>query len=160
MTSPGNTNGTTNPGIRAELNTALQWIAECQAELHRELARLNRVQSALLMVLRSRTEEPETASGGNGDAASSAGESAGPVPTEDPYYFDFSGVDLSGCRTNRARILRLAEASGGTIRLLDAVKAVYAAGRWRGKSQHLRTNLGRLLTEMGERIDRGVYRVL
>ena len=147
-----------NPGIQAELNAALQWVAGRQAELHRELAGLNRVQSVLLTALRSRTEEAGRVPA-SGDVSLTPGESTAPVPAADPYDFDFSGVDLSGCRTNRARIRRLAAASGGTIRLLDAVKAVYAAGGWGGKPEHLRTNLGRLLAQMGERIDRGVYRV-
>ena len=163
MRSPRTMTGLTNPNTQAELNVALQWVAERQGELHRELAGLTRVQSALRMALMSRREEPRpgSVSEESGDDALAAAESASPAPpASDPYYFDFSEVDLTGCRNNRDRIRRLAGASGGTIRLRDAVDAVHNGGGWSGKRENLRTNVGKLLREMGERIERGVYRVI
>ena len=133
------------PGTQDELHAALRWVADRQAELHRELDGLFRVHSALHMALSSRTEEPRPRTLSEGSS--------------DPYSFDFSAVDLTGCRSNRDRVRRLAEASDGIIRLRDAVDAVYNAGAWAGKPENLRTNLAKLLTEMGERIDRGVYRL-
>ena len=135
------------PGTQDDLYAALRWVAERQAELHRELDGLVRVHSALHMALSSRTEEPRPRTLSEGSANS------------DPYFFDFSAVDLTGCRSNRDRVRRLAEASDGIIRLRDAVDAVYDAGAWAGRRENLRTNLAKLLTEMGERIDRGVYRL-
>ena len=160
MRSSRELTASTSPGTQADLNAALQWVSERQAELHRELAGLTRVQSALLAALRGGTEEHGTVLARR-EGTLSPVEPTSPVPpAPDPHFFDFSGVDLTGCRNNRARIRRLAEASGGTIRLRDAVDAVYSAGGWTGKREHLRTNLGKLLREMGERIDRGVYRVI
>ena len=98
MTSRRKTTGLTSPDSHAELNAALQGIAERQVELHREFAGLARVQSALVTALRSRTAEPCTVSEESGDAAPSAGEFARAVLEPAPYYFDLSGVDLSGCR--------------------------------------------------------------
>ena len=71
-----------NPNTQAELNVALQWVAERQAGLHRELGGLTRVQSALRMALMSRREEPRpgSVSEESGDDALAAAESASPAP--------------------------------------------------------------------------------
>ena len=49
---------------------------------------------------------------------------------------------------------------GGTNRLLDPAKALYASDGWGGKPEHLRRDLGRLPAHLGERINRVGHRVL
>ena len=93
--------------------------------------------------------------GGNesGGVSLFPGVSAYLAPTLDLYYLDFSVEALSGRHRMRAGILLLTGESVGTIRLFDAVNAVYAVDRWLRGSEHLRTDLGRLLAQIGERID-------
>ena len=96
----------------------------------------------------------------SGDVSLSPGEPARPAPAPGLCHLDLSAVDVSGCRCDRAGILLLAGGSVGTIRLLDAVKAVYASDGWGGKPEHPRTGLCRLPARLGERMDRGGHRVL
>ena len=68
-------------------------------------------------------------------------------------------MDFSSCSNDRERILRIAQAADGTVLLKDATDAIYALGTARGKKASLRSNLARILVDVGERIEAGVYRV-
>jgi hypothetical protein len=71
----------------------------------------------------------------------------------------YADVDFSSCSNDRERILRIAQAADGTVLLKDATDAIYALGTARGKKASLRSNLARILVDVGERIEAGVYRV-
>ncbi len=72
---------------------------------------------------------------------------------------NYSGVDFTGCRTNRQRLCRMAAASDGFIRLRDATDTLFNLGFSSGKKENLRVGLARILSNRGERIEEGVYRM-
>ena len=148
--------------LKADLHAALAWVSSRQTALLEELAALDRVSSVFHQVLAiqnqlvGRVDQPGAGHDGcqlQRQAEDDQSASSPEIPN--PY----ADVDFSSCSNDRERILRIAQAADGTVLLKDATDAIYALGTARGKKASLRSNLARILVDVGERIEAGVYRV-
>ena len=151
-----------NSELRMDLLASLAWVSSRQTALLQELAALNRASSvfhralAILDQPAGFVDQPAARHDGCQPQPRAEGDQSASGPDTPDLY---TGVDFSGCSNDRERILRIAETTDGTVRLKDATDAIYALGFAKGKKTSLRSNLGRILSDVGERLETGVYRV-
>ena len=169
--------------INANIMEILAWVERRRAALHEEFAALRSRQAELLDELSTADRVAEMLT--NGDHVSmrqaatheplyveqdSEREGIHVTTTDSDREgihvtmtldspVDYSGVDFTGCRTNRQRLYRMATKSDGLIRLRDATDTLFALGFTAGRKENLRVGLARILSNKGERIEEGVYRL-
>lgn len=157
--------------LNANIMEVLAWVERRRAALHEELAALRSRQAELLDELASADRVAEMLTSDDHVSVRQAA-------THEPLYVEqdsdreginftttldspvnYSGVDFTGCRTNRQRLYRMAAESDGFIRLRDATDTLFNLGLSAGRKENLRVGLARILSNRGERIEEGVYRM-
>ena len=153
---------TPNSDLKTDLHASLTWVSSRQTALLEELAAWNRVSSVFHRTLAILDKPPSFAdqpAAGHGlcqlQLRAEDDRPASNIENPNPY----ADVDFSGCNNDRERILRIAKVADGTVQLKDATDVIYALGFAKGKKASLRSNLARILGDIGERVETGVYRV-